>query len=512
MATETLKVEIEAYTDGYRQGLRDAWKETEEFTEKVEDSSKSVQNSSKQIGGAASVFIGGLAVKAISALIQAGIKGMDTMYQFSAETNGQFKQAMDDVYSSFQSVKTALGSTFATVLTALAPIISQICDLLIQAANAFSFFFAMLSGQSGYTKVTKGAAEYGAALGTAAGNAEKLKKSLLGIDEINALQDKSSSGGGGGGLSGGAVGDMEWVELTGISKDISTVMGKIKKTVGKYVSDYLGIIGEAFEIIGAWMQGDEEALQQHIENLYSIMNRNPIMRWCYNAAIDISNFFSDMWYGIKRGFWDFATAVVKGWGEICALFNNGEVPAGIQKTIDKMEETGRKMDDDHEKAKTLRNALRMTGDVDFDNTFHALNECKTITDRVTNSAWNLYSALSAIKSIGAINLGTSSVRSIALKALGFASGGYPDTGELFLARESGPEMVGTIGGRTAVANNNDIVAAVSEGVFQAVAQAMGNSGGTSSTEVNVYMDSEVVARAADRGNRSLNRRYNMSLA
>ena len=39
----------------------------------------------------------------------------------------------------------------------------------------------------------------------------------------------------------------------------------------------------------------------------------------------------------------------------------------------------------------------------------------------------------------------------------FASGGFPDTGELFIARESGAEMVGTIGNRTAVANNDQIV-------------------------------------------------------
>lgn len=38
----------------------------------------------------------------------------------------------------------------------------------------------------------------------------------------------------------------------------------------------------------------------------------------------------------------------------------------------------------------------------------------------------------------------------------FASGGFPTTGSLFLANEAGPELVGTIGGKTAVANNNEI--------------------------------------------------------
>ena len=54
----------------------------------------------------------------------------------------------------------------------------------------------------------------------------------------------------------------------------------------------------------------------------------------------------------------------------------------------------------------------------------------------------------------------------------YAGGGFPLPGELFVAREAGPEMVGTIGSRTAVANNDQIVAAVSAGVYEAVSAAM----------------------------------------
>ena len=58
-------------------------------------------------------------------------------------------------------------------------------------------------------------------------------------------------------------------------------------------------------------------------------------------------------------------------------------------------------------------------------------------------------------------------------------------GQLFIAREAGPEMVGNIGGRTAVANNDQIVQAVSRGVAQAVASVLSNqsSTGTSSEVV-----------------------------
>ena len=45
---------------------------------------------------------------------------------------------------------------------------------------------------------------------------------------------------------------------------------------------------------------------------------------------------------------------------------------------------------------------------------------------------------------------------------------------MFIAREAGPELVGTLGGHTAVMNNDQIVASVSAGVYQAVKAAMGS--------------------------------------
>lgn len=55
----------------------------------------------------------------------------------------------------------------------------------------------------------------------------------------------------------------------------------------------------------------------------------------------------------------------------------------------------------------------------------------------------------------------------------YASGGTPNMGQLFYAREAGPELVGTLKGRgTAVINNDQIVASVSQGVSDAVYNVM----------------------------------------
>ena len=84
---------------------------------------------------------------------------------------------------------------------------------------------------------------------------------------------------------------------------------------------------------------------------------------------------------------------------------------------------------------------------------------------------------------GTVTTGANGTASIKFKA--YEAGGFPTDGEMFIAREAGPEMVGSIGNRTAVVNNDQIVESVSKGVYQAVASAMGQSGGTQVVEAKI---------------------------
>lgn len=54
----------------------------------------------------------------------------------------------------------------------------------------------------------------------------------------------------------------------------------------------------------------------------------------------------------------------------------------------------------------------------------------------------------------------------------YAVGGLPNMGQMFVAREAGPELVGTLGGHTAVMNNDQIVSSVANGVAQAVKEVI----------------------------------------
>lgn len=80
----------------------------------------------------------------------------------------------------------------------------------------------------------------------------------------------------------------------------------------------------------------------------------------------------------------------------------------------------------------------------------------------------------------------------------FASGGFVTSGDLFMAREAGPEFVGSIGGRTAVANNDQIVEAVSDGVYRAMAPLVSGIG---KGETRVYLDGREITAGQNRRNR-----------
>ena len=94
----------------------------------------------------------------------------------------------------------------------------------------------------------------------------------------------------------------------------------------------------------------------------------------------------------------------------------------------------------------------------------------------------------------------------------YASGGLIGTsGQMFIAREAGPELVGTLGGNTAIMNNDQIVSSVSNGVAKAVSQVLGGQG-NNPIEVVVKVDSEVLYRSVQKGERKANGRYGTVVA
>lgn len=72
----------------------------------------------------------------------------------------------------------------------------------------------------------------------------------------------------------------------------------------------------------------------------------------------------------------------------------------------------------------------------------------------------------------------------------YANGGFPGKGQLFVANEVGPEMVGTMDGRTAVANQQEITQGIANAVYPAVYNAVRAAMAESSNNINVTLQGD----------------------
>lgn len=104
------------------------------------------------------------------------------------------------------------------------------------------------------------------------------------------------------------------------------------------------------------------------------------------------------------------------------------------------------------------------------------SSCKAVKSAVSSLNSQVQSMCdSMMSSINAVKAAAASIGSVSRRASvkGYATGGFPETGQLFVARENGMnEMVGQIGNNSAVANNDQIVEGISAGVRAAVAEAL----------------------------------------
>lgn len=119
----------------------------------------------------------------------------------------------------------------------------------------------------------------------------------------------------------------------------------------------------------------------------------------------------------------------------------------------------------------------------------------TITPSIQNAAATVSNFFSG--GVG-VNLFPNVFKKNGNKVGTYASGGFVTSGDLFMAREAGPEFVGSIGGRTAVANNDQIVEAVSDGVYRAMAPLVSGIG---KSDTRVYLDGREITAGQNRRNR-----------
>lgn len=142
---------------------------------------------------------------AIKMVTQGLSEGINNLYYYSQMVGTTFAPAMNSLATSSLYLKNSLGAMAAPLIEAVAPAINYIIDLFVELFNTIGMAVAALTGKSTFTKAIRQAATYGEdlsdSMGGAAGSAEEFKRFLIGIDELNIIEEPDAGGRGGGGGS-----------------------------------------------------------------------------------------------------------------------------------------------------------------------------------------------------------------------------------------------------------------------------------------------------------------------
>ena len=276
------------------------------------------------------------------------------------------------------------------------------------------------------------------------------------------------------GMLGGPIG-------AGIGALIGLVVGAITDLVALIVNKWDEIkafFSDAFSGIANWF--DEKVIQP-IVNVFA-----PIVGW-------ISEFFRGCWIIVQavwqvasewfntsviqpiveffRGVWtDVSTFFTSLWNDIVAVWTPGAewFNSKVIQPITKFFSTA---------WETIKNAFQtaFTAIGNFAKSVFngVIGRVEAMVNRIIGAINGLISGFNRVVSWAANVIGTnwsglSLIPTVSLPRL--ADGGFVDEGQLFIAREAGAEMVGGIGRRTAVANNDQITDGIAQAVFDALAE------------------------------------------
>lgn len=160
-------------------------------------------------------------------------EGMKNAYAFAQgiETPGhRFATAMDLMASSTLKMKNQLGAAFLALLSAIAPIVNAIINLVTRAAIAITQLFSAFTGGT-FLKAKDVSATFADNMKKGAGAAKEWKNQLLSFDEINRLEEPNQGGGGGGASTIDPSTMFEDVEVEGIFKKIADKWEALKKSL-----------------------------------------------------------------------------------------------------------------------------------------------------------------------------------------------------------------------------------------------------------------------------------------
>lgn len=106
----------------------------------------------------------------------------------------QFNQSVSGMMNASKKLGYSFAAMVSPLINALAPAIQYVISLLTKLANAINQVFSSLSGATTFNKAKDFAENWADNIKAANKEAKQLKKTVLGFDELNQLQEKQSGG------------------------------------------------------------------------------------------------------------------------------------------------------------------------------------------------------------------------------------------------------------------------------------------------------------------------------
>lgn len=415
--------------------IEEATKEAGKLEKQIKKINKETKKTQRSFGAMLKNII---RYRVIRQLIQKVYQEMLDAFSQLANVDKEFDKSLGEIVSAFKFIARTLVSVVAPIIKVIAPLITSLAEGLGSAFNSLGGIIAGALGQEEFAEAQENVESYTESL-------KKAKSVQMGFDQFNIVSQDNADGNFIMKQT-NAMGNLQET-LQKLTDGIKPIFGALKNAVEK-IAPILNVIIELFsQIINETMESTNNLFANLISAIGTIIQLIGSFLTAFEPLISlVISLFNDA-VNATNDLTSVALILVKDiWGAF--------IP--VLQLIGKL-------------LSNLTPILKFIGNV-----------IKELVGGITGTTDN-----ESARKFGAVaTLGLSELFRY-LRGRSYATGGFPEDG-LFMANRG--ELVGQFSnGRTAVANNQQI----SQGIYQAVLQAMRDSGGNN---ISVQIDGQELAR------------------
>jgi phage-related protein len=279
----------------------------------------------------------------------------------------------------------------------------------------------------------------------------------------------------------------------GIVEKVTPFVEKVEEFLSPF-TDWVdeNIIAPVSELFSGLWETVEGMVSPAIEGIQNVLS--PITEWIdWNITTPIGEFFSTLWGDFQNGGTDAWEGVKETFSEVASFFET-TFSTAWQGIVDVFSSDGEIFVDIKDGVvesfkKVVNNLISGINSV-VSKPFEGIN---TVITKLKDFSIGELKPFSGLKKIDIPKIPT------------LADGGILSEGQAFIAREAGPELVGTIGRKTAVVNNDQIIEGIANGV--SVANTESNSllreqnsllRALLAKETGVYLDGKQITNSVEK--------------